>query len=97
MKKRSSIALLVLFLTAIQSKAQTPFSTMDSVNINNINAAVLVHGDMWWNPADTNTAHCYFPADSLTDISGAGALWMSGYDAGSQLHIAAQTYRQDGN
>lgn len=76
--------------------AQMAFNTMDSININNINAAVLVHGDMWWNPV-SQTAHARFPANAPTSINFAGSLWMSGYDAGNNLHIAAQTYRQDGN
>lgn len=76
--------------------AQSAFNTRDSVDINKINALTLVHGDMWWDPA-LETAHCYFPKDSHKSINFVSALWMSGYDAGGQLHTAAQTYRQDGN
>ncbi len=80
------------------SFAQASFSTIDSININNINASVLVHGDMWWNGNGSNYLHkCMYPNGSQKNISFAGALWMSAYDAGNQLHIAAQTYRQDGN
>ena len=83
-------------LLSISIHAQIPFNTMDSVNINNINASVLVHGDMWWRP-DSQTAHCYFPNGSQKNISFIGAIWMSAYDADGKLHVAAQTYRQDGN
>jgi len=76
--------------------AQTPFPTIDSLTINNIDATVLVHGDMWWNPA-TEVAGCHFPMDTGNIIYFAGAIWMSGYDGGGQLHVAAQTYRQTGN
>jgi len=69
---------------------------MDSITINKINAAVLVHGDMWWDPA-TSAARCVFNADASHIINSASAIWMSGYDASGQLHIAAQTYRQVGN
>jgi hypothetical protein len=81
---------------ASHAYAQAPFPTIDSININNINAAVLVHGDMWWNPT-TELPHCNFPNGSAKNISFTSALWMSGYDAADTLHVAAQTYRQDGN
>ncbi|GAA4463542.1 hypothetical protein GCM10023093_12230 [Nemorincola caseinilytica] len=68
----------------------------DSININRINALALVHGDMWWDPA-TGTAHCKFPPDSKKNVGFAAALWLSGYDNAGKLHVAAQTYRQDGN
>ena len=96
MRKLFILSLLSLCLTSDYAKAQTPFNTLDSININNINAAVLVHGDMWWNPV-TQIEHCNFPASAPTNINLAGAIWMSGYDAGNNLHIAAQTYRQIGN
>jgi hypothetical protein len=56
----------------------------------------LVHGDMWWNP-QTGLDNCFSPCGTRKNISSAGALWMSGYDASDNLHIAAQTYRQHGN
>lgn len=88
MKKQLLSALTVLLATC-GVKAQTPFAIVDSININNINADVTLHGDMWW-------AHCNFPVDSPRAINFTGGLWMSGYDDGGQLHIAAQTYRQHG-
>ncbi len=96
MKKLFSLTILAFCFTSIQTKAQKPFNTMDSIDVNNINAAVLVHGDMFWDPAK-GAAHCNFPANAPTNINFASALWMSGYDGSSQLHVAAQTYRQDGN
>jgi len=93
--QRKLLSFLICICCARLS-AQVPFSTMDSVNINNINAAVLVHGDLWWNPT-TEVAHCEFPNGSQKNISFAGALWMSGYDGAGLLHVAAQTYRQTGN
>jgi hypothetical protein len=87
---------IALFAPGLQCFAQAPFSTIDYVDINNINAAVLVHGDMWWNPA-LQIAQCEFPKGSGHDISFTGSLWMSGYDAGNNLHVSAQMYRQTGN
>ncbi len=95
--KKKIIALLFIGCIAAEGvKAQVSFNTIDSVNINQINASVLVHGDMWWNPA-TETTHCFFPNGTQKNISFLSSLWMSGYDAGSNLHLAAQTYRQSGN
>jgi len=91
-----SIASVLLVFFAVSADAQTPFMTMDSINANNINALTLVHGDMWWNPA-TAKAHCKFPKDAQKNVGFAASLWMSGYDDAGQLHVAAQTYRQDGN
>jgi hypothetical protein len=97
MIKRTLLTTAIALIAGSEGSAQLPsFLTMDTVNINKINALVLVHGDMWWNPA-TGDPHCYFPAASGKSISFVGALWMSGYDAANNLHVAAQTYRQDGN
>ena len=96
MKKFFSIARIVLCLLVSRSGAQTPFSTTAVLNVNNIEAMVSVHGDMWRDPT-SGAAHCAVPAGSGKNIASTGALWMSGYDAANSLHIAAQTYRQDGN
>jgi hypothetical protein len=93
---RLMAVILLLAVNNFRSFAQAPFATKDSISINNINALVLVHGDMWWDPG-LSTAHCYYPPSSGKSINFTGALWMSGYDGASQLHVAAQTYRQDGN
>ncbi len=96
MKKTIIFLALASFLSHSDATAQLPFPTMDSLNVNNINASVLVHGDMWWNPT-LQQAHCFFPKNAPTCIQFASSLWMSGYDGSGQLHIAAQTYRQTGN
>lgn len=57
---------------------------------------MLLHGDMWWDPVG-QVAKCEFPKYSGKHIGFTSSLWMSGYDAGSQLHLASQTYRQTGN
>lgn len=89
--------LLLLGIAAIKDvQGQTPFSTRDSLNINNINAMVLTHGDMWYDPT-TYEHGCFYKNGTRKNVGFAAAIWVSGYDAGGQLHIAAQTYRQDGN
>lgn len=96
MKKLTLLSVIIALTGTFQSYGQASFTAKDSVDINKISALVLVHGDMWWDPALAD-AHCYFPKDSRKSINFTSALWMSGYDGSGQLHVAAQTYRQDGN
>ena len=73
-----------------------PVSQFD-MDINNVRARLLDAGDMWW---DLSTAHYEVPKGDRT--SGrqfpqaifAGAIWISALDAGHNLKIAAQEYRQ---
>jgi hypothetical protein len=95
MKKQMYFCLLFC-IASLPVFAQAPFNTTDSININNINASVLVHGDMWWNPVLGNSA-CSYPTGSQKSINFAASIWMSAYDGAGQLHVAAQTYRQEGN
>ena len=94
--KKSLLVIVIATITGIRTMAQTPFATRDSLNINNINASVLLHGDMWWDPTE-EVAKCFFPNGAVTNIAFTSALWMSGYDDGGTLHVASQTYRQTGN
>ncbi len=96
MKKQLPFLLLLSVLSGTIARAQFPFNTMDSININNISSAILVHGDMWWDPT-AQVAECNIRGNNSRNINFASALWMGGYDAGGALHIAAQTYRQHGN
>ena len=94
--KRAISILAFNFFSMLGIHAQTPFLTMDSININNITAAPLVHGDCWYNPAIANDRLCEFPASSGKNLSYIGSLWVSGYDSLDQLHIAGQINRQTG-
>ncbi len=96
MRPKMIITTLLTFFYSGFSNAQSPFPTIEYVDVGNIKAATMVHGDMWWNPG-TQLASCEFPKGSGKHCAFASALWMGGYDAGNQLHIAAQTYRQNGN
>ncbi len=76
-------------------------TTQVDLDINNVRARLLGAGDFWWDLQ--NDAKYEIPkVDPSTGIipvssSFAGALWIGGIDAGGQLKIAAQTYRQSGN
>lgn len=76
-------------------------TTQIDLDINNVRCRLLGAGDFWWDLQ--NDAKYEIPKiDPSTGIipvssSFAGALWVGGIDAGGQLKIAAQTYRQSGN
>ena len=76
-----------------------PSLSQFDLDINNVRAKLLGGGDMWWDlqalpkynvpkaPAGTNPLCPIF----------AGAIWISGLDAGGNLKCAAQRYRDEGN
>ena len=94
--KKSLFFIVGMLFAQASMHAQLPFNTRDSITINNINAMQLVHGDMWWDPSAL-IAKCQYPPNSGKNISFLSSVWMSGYDGSGQLHVAAQTYRQNGN
>lgn len=78
-----------------------PASSSVELNINNVRARIHNGGDMWW---DLVSAAKYEvpkvePGSGEPSIHAlfASALWISGIDAGGQLKVAGQTYRQSGN
>ena len=80
---------------AVQAQTSTLFTTTENIDIANIKAAHLVHGDMWWDPA-TATPRCEWPKGSGKHVGFVSTLWMSGSDAQGAIRMAAQTYRQTG-
>lgn len=94
--KNTLTALTIILALNGQALAQTPFGAKDYVDINNIKAAVLLHGDMNWDPA-AQQSDCEFPKGSGIHLSNATSVWMGGFDDQNQLHVSAQTYRQTGN
>ncbi|MBL7777634.1 MAG: hypothetical protein JNK66_04965 [Chitinophagales bacterium] len=75
----------------------TPSAQFD-LEINNVRARILTGGDMWWNLSE---ARYEVPkgdgsGGALTAIF-AGAIWISGIDAGNNLKCAGQRYRASGD
>lgn len=77
-------------VTAASCNATTAQAELD---INNIRTTVLVGGDLWWNLSDPKYE---VPIGSGKHSVFAGSLWIGGIDAGGQVKVAAQTYRQTG-
>lgn len=81
--------------------ACSPATSQVELDVNNVRARLLGGGDMWWDLA----GNAKYEVPKVQPGSGqpsvhslfAGALWIGGIDAGGQLKIAAQTYRQSGN
>ncbi|HIF13821.1 MAG TPA: hypothetical protein EYQ86_00125 [Bacteroidetes bacterium] len=71
-----------------------PASSQVDLDINNVRARLLNGGDMWW---DLSTGRYEVPKDGGVISLFAGSVWIGGIDAGGQLKVAAQTYRQSGN
>ncbi len=94
MKKQLTFLVALSLLACSNTIAQATFFTKDSIDINNINAQLMVHGDMWWDPV-AQVPKCEFPKGSGKHIGFASALWMSGYDAMGQLIVASQMYQRD--
>lgn len=63
------------------------------LDINNIRTTILVGGDLWWN---LDEGRYEVPIGSGKHCLFAGSLWIGGIDAGGQVKVAAQTYRQTG-
>jgi hypothetical protein len=87
MKTLMSFSVMCFCVTAF---AQNPLKFLD---INQVKAGVYNRGDMHWN-MNTGNASYEVPVGSGAHSDFATGLWIGGIDAGNQLHVAAQTYRQ---
>ncbi|MCB0697323.1 MAG: hypothetical protein KDC07_08160, partial [Chitinophagaceae bacterium] len=88
--------LSTILLYGTTAFAQSTFMTKEYVDVNNVKSAILVHGDLNWNPVSLGS-DCEFPTGSGVSVSSATTLWMAGFDQQAQLHVSAQTFRQTGN
>lgn len=70
-----------------------PTTAQTDLDINNVRTTILVGGDMWW---DIDNAKYEVPVGTGKHSMFAGALWIGGIDAGGNIKVAAQTYRQTG-
>lgn len=89
--KKIYILSIALYTLAITTQAQTPVSSY--LDINNVKASINASGDLF---TDFTNAQFEVPKNSGKNTIFAGSLWIGGVDAGGQLKIAAQTYRQNG-
>jgi hypothetical protein len=102
MKNFQHFLSLLFFLLSSATFAQIKLvagcsgSTSQAVlDIGNVRATILHAGDMWWDLI--GDAQYEVPKNSGKHSLFAGSLWMGGLDAGGNLRVAAQTYRQTGD
>lgn len=78
----------------------TPAQSSAELSVNNVRTIIYSGSDMWWDLFGGGNAWYFVPKveDRSKGASSnfAGNVWFGGIDAGNQLKIAAQTYRQSG-
>ncbi len=90
--KKTYLLFIVLNAIVITIHAQTPAKAY--LDINNIKAAFYSSGDLFWDLV--SKPEFEVPKGSGKNSMFASSLWIGGFDAGGQLKIAANTYRQLG-
>ena len=87
----------VLIAVACQSLSviAQPFPiSITPIDVNNVNTSVSSSNDMFW---DFSNPLFEVPKGGGKHTIYAGTMWMGGLDAGGNIHLAGQTYRQTGN
>ena len=99
MKKLTTfLALFTSILSAnnlLRAQCATPTAQVD-LDIANVRARILNGGDMWWDAVAQIGPMYEVPKNSGKHSLFAGSVWVGGLDASNNLHVAAQTYRQNG-
>jgi len=92
MKKNRIAACTVALLSLTGSvSAQTPFTDVVYLDVNQFKAGQSMHGFSWYNPA-TYKPSCEYPKGSGKHVTFLGSIWMSGADEGGTVHVSAQNY-----
>ena len=90
--KELSFMKKIIFVAGIIS-VNSLHAQSDSLDINNIHAGFNPSGEQFYS---TTNYQRMLSAPACSFGFGAGNLWIGGYDQQGQLHVAAQTYRQNG-
>jgi hypothetical protein len=85
----------LFFLTAsfCSAQLQTSFRYLDK---NKVRALIATENDKFWNMTGNATASYEVPVGKNTHAMYASSIWIGGFDPGGQLHLAANTYKQQG-
>ena len=85
---------LITTIALLMSLSVVIAQTFGHVDVNNVKARVNSGGDLFWNLVGSPGFEA--PKGSgIHTVFGAN-LWIAGVDQNNQLHVAAQTYRQNG-
>ena len=87
----------MLCLGALHAQNCAPAIAFDYLDINNVKARINNGGDLWWNHLVQTDGEYLVPKTGNVTSFFTGAIWIGGLDQQGNLHVAAQTYRQNGN
>jgi hypothetical protein len=73
----------------------TPSPVSAYIDINDVKALMYSDGTSFWNPG-TSLPQYFVPKTGSACTIFTGALWVGGLDEGGRLHMAAETYKQNG-
>src|SRR4051812_21518407 len=90
--------LYLLFFVCVKAYAQIPTfnSTPKYLDKNYVRARINTVNNKFWNIVGNHLASYEVPQGSGRNAQFANSIWIGGFDAGGQLHISANTYRQSG-
>lgn len=88
-------ALTILPFLHISTQAQCPGEAFEHLDINNVKARYHNSVDQFWDLVGSPAYEV--PQGSGKHSAFATGVWIGGLDPSSNLHVAAQTYRQTGN
>jgi Secretion system C-terminal sorting domain len=90
---KKTLLFFIVSVISTLSVAQIPVYDTGVIKTNAVSALFTADGTL----NSTKQGPAYFvPQDSMQATIYCGALWVGGLDAGHQLHMAAQTYHQNG-
>jgi hypothetical protein len=92
--KKFLFSLFMIFLLVNHGFSQCDSSKSSAIlNVNNVSAPILNAGSLWFGPTGDYIA----PKGGDVGALFSGGLWIGGLDPNGALHMAAATYRQNGN
>ena len=95
--KKTHLLLFIAIIATLNLQAQFNSNVIEYLDINNVRAGYLLHGDMFWNP-NTATPSYEFPKGSGKHSNFGASIWIGGIDQSTNgLKVATQTYRQTGH
>lgn len=94
--RSKTIALLLLLTSGVTFSQSTPCTVSNAsakLDVNNVEAILQASGDIWWDRSD---AGYFVPKPTIgqpaTASIYAGGMWLSGFDPGGNLKVAASGY-----
>jgi hypothetical protein len=88
---KTTLTTLLIFVSIV-CNAQT----VKYLDKNNVKARIMTSNDKFWNYGGNSLASYEVPVGTGRQAAFANSIWIGGLDAGNQLHIAANTYKQNG-